>query len=72
MKIELERHQLISLMLACDAADSCSSPDTKKWKKLHVQLMHVLLEYDSDIDSAANAGVRSRKVYKLERGEQYD
>lgn len=71
MKIELERHHLISLILACSAADSCS-PDIKKWKKVHDQLMHVLLEYDSDIDSAANAGVRSRKVYKLERGEQYD
>lgn len=67
MKIELERHQLISLLLACDAADTLASPDTKKWKKLHVQLMHVLLEYDSDLQAAGNVEVRSRRVYKLEK-----
>lgn len=67
MKIELERHQLINLIMACTAADQASSPDTKKWKKLHDQLMHALLEYDSDLQAAGNAEVRSRRVYKLEK-----
>lgn len=73
MKIEMERHQLISLLLACDAADTCASPDTKKWKKLHVQLMHVLLEYDSDmellkhVESTGKSVGSMRRVYKLEK-----
>lgn len=68
MKIELERHQLISLIMACTAANNMSSEGTKKWNKLHDQLMNVLLEYDSDIEGAANAKVNNRRVYKV--GEQ--
>lgn len=70
MKIELERYQLINLIMACTAADDMSSVGTKKWNKLHDQLMAVLLEYDSDVQAAANVKVSSRKVYKV--GEQND
>lgn len=70
MKIELERYQLINLIIACTAADGCSSSGTKKWNKLHDQLMAVLLEYDSDIVAAANVKVNSRRVYKV--GDQND
>lgn len=62
MKIELERYQLINLIMACTAADAVSTEGTKKWNKLHDQLMAVLLEYDSDVK------VNSRRVYKV--GEQ--
>lgn len=65
MKIELERHQLINLIIACTAADAMSSVGTKKWNKLHDQLMAVLLEYDSDIQAASNIKVNSRRVYKV-------
>ena len=65
MKIEMDRYQLINLMMACTAADLASSPDTTKWKKLHDQLMHALLEYDSDLQ--ANVRSRSSRVYKLEK-----
>lgn len=67
MKIEMERHQLVNLMMACRAADKLSSPDTMKWMKLHDQLMHALREYDSDVEAAANVKVSSRRVYKLEK-----
>ena len=70
MKIELERYQLINLIMACTAADACSSSGTIKWTKLHDQLMAVLLEYDSDIQAAANVKVNSRRIYKV--GEQDD
>lgn len=67
MKIEMERHQLINLIMACSAADKLSSPDTMKWMKMHDQLMYALREYDSDIEAAVNAKVSSRRVYKLEK-----
>ena len=65
MKIELERYQLINLIMACTAADNASSPATTKWKKLHDQLMHTLVEYDSDIEAAVNAKISIRRVYKV-------
>lgn len=70
MKIELERYQLTYLIMACTTADAMSSVGTKKWNKLHDQLMAVLLEYDSDVQAAADVKVSSRKVYKV--GEQND
>lgn len=70
MKIELERYQLVNLILACTAANAVSSEGTKKWNKLHDQLNAVLDEYDSDVEAAANVKVNSRRVYKV--GEQYD
>ena len=70
MKIELERYQLINLIMACTAADAVSTEGTKKWNKLHDQLKAVLIEYDSDVDAAANVTVNSRRVYKV--GEDND
>lgn len=64
MKIEIERHQLISCIMACTAAEQCASEGTTKWKRLHDQLMQVLLDYNND---AVNHKVSANRVYKLDR-----
>ena len=60
MKIELERHELFNLILACTAADNLASEGTKKWKRIHDKLMRILLEYDTEPSV--------KKVYKGEEG----
>lgn len=60
MKIELERHELISLILACTAADNLASEGTKKWKRIHDKLQRMLLEYDTEPSV--------KKVYRGEEG----
>ena len=67
MKVEMERHQLIGCILACSAANEISSPNTKKWKHLHDQLMQVLLDYDNDIEAAVNHKVSANRIYKLDK-----
>ena len=67
MKVEMERHQLINCILACTAADQRASEGTKKWERLHDQLMQVLLDYDNDVEAAVNHKVSANRVYKLDK-----
>ena len=48
MKVELSRTDICNLIMACTAADTQSSPDTIKWKRLHDRLKDILNQYDEN------------------------
>ena len=48
MKVELSRTDICNLIMSCTAADTLSSLDTIKWKRLHDHLKDILNQYDEN------------------------